>query len=59
MEMQPGAVKAADHDGNVGLAELPGEIQRAGELVGLHADQPDHERRRRRVMRWISFFACE
>ena len=34
-------MEAADHHGKPGGAELAGEIERAGKLVGLHADQAD------------------
>ena len=35
-------MKAANDDGDAGLAERPRDIERARILVGLHADQPDH-----------------
>ena len=34
-------VKAADHHGNPGGAEFTGDIERAGKLIGLHADETD------------------
>ena len=37
-----GNVKAADHDRDAGLAERPRDVERARELVRLHADQPHH-----------------
>ena len=40
--MQPRDVKAADHDGDAIGAELTAEIEGAGKLVRLHADQADH-----------------
>ena len=35
-------MEAAHDDLNAGIAELPADIDGAGELVRLHADQPDH-----------------
>ncbi len=37
-----GDVKAADDDRNAGGAERPRDVERAGILVGLHTDEPDH-----------------
>ena len=35
-------VEAADRHRHAAVAELPGDVERAGELVRLHADQRDH-----------------
>ena len=37
-----GDVKSADYHLNAGRAQRAGDVERAGKLVGLHADQPDH-----------------
>ena len=37
-----GDVEAADADGDTGLAQGPRDIERARELVRLHADEHDH-----------------
>jgi hypothetical protein len=35
-------MEAADHHVDAGLAQRPRDVERAGELVRLHADQADH-----------------
>ena len=37
----PARMEPPDHDGNIGRPELPGDVERPRELVGLDADQTD------------------